>query len=349
MSEFGPAAPFLLGPNPAPQFYAGGGKWMAFRGLTPVATPSPEDWLGSTTSLWGRAPAGQTMLPDGRWLADAVAAEPIEWLGSAHVERHGTDTGVLVKLLDGASRLVVHCHPDREFARRHLGCVHGKTEAWVVLSAQGDEAVWLGFRDPVERVELETWVAHQDVGALLGAVNRIPVREGDSILVPAGVPHAIGAGVMVLELQEPEDLSILLERPTNLVEQADSGWDLGLGAAHALAAVDRSGWDVQRLERVRAKLPAGTGSALPLAAEPFFQAQHVVAGSEVGAGFRIIVGIAGEGELVPGRGGEPLALRGGTVALAGDAAGPLHVSGSLRAIICRPPAPAETHPPRPEV
>jgi len=344
----GPGVPFLLEPNPAPQFYAGGGKWVAFRGLPVPPEPSPEDWVGSTTSLWKRAPAGQTVLASGCRLVDAVAAEPSEWLGPAHVERYGADTRVLVKLLDGASRLVVHCHPDRNFARAHLGCAHGKTEAWIVLAAGEDAAVWLGFRRPVDRLELADWVTRQDVPELLGALNRLPVKEGDSILVPAGVPHAIGAGVLVLELQEPEDMSILLERPKE-GEGGDLDWHLGLGADLALAAVDGEGWGAERLARLRASVPADQGSALPAAAAPFFRAEHVVAGAVVSPGFRVLVGLAGEGALEPLAGPGGLSMRAGAVALAGAAVGPLRVTGSLRAVVCRPPAPDEGDPPRPEV
>jgi mannose-6-phosphate isomerase len=349
MNTSDPGTPFLLEPNPVPQFYAGGGKWLAFRGVTLTPTPSPEDWLASTTSLFGRAPAGQTLLPDGRWLADAVAAEPVAWLGSAHVERYGADAGVLVKLLDSAERLVVHCHPDRSFARAHLGCAHGKTEAWIVLSAGDDGAVWLGFEGAVERSELESWIALREVSELLGALNRISVADGDTILVPAGVPHAIGAGVLVLELQEPEDLSIMLERPAGSKDEGPSSWHLGLGAERALAAVDRSGWSIDRLGQLRTSLPATTGSVLPRAADPFFRAEHVVAGSEVRSGFRVIVGIGGEGRLVSEHRDDALPFRSGAVALAGDASGSLSLTGSLRAIICRPPSPDEAAIARPEI
>ena len=139
--------------------------------------------------------AGLSRLADGRVLRDAVEADSDRWLGAPHLERFGTSTGLLVKLLDTSERLPVHAHPSRAFARRHLGSPFGKTEAWVVLATRGDEAeVWLGLRDPVEPREYRRWIEAQDTDALLGSLHRLPVHAGDTLFVPAGVPHAIGAG-----------------------------------------------------------------------------------------------------------------------------------------------------------
>ena len=72
-------------------------------------------------------------------------------------------------------------------------------------------AVWLGFARAVSEDELARWVEEQDADAMLAALNRVPVSAGDEIFVPAGMPHAIGGGILLLELQEPSDLSLLLE------------------------------------------------------------------------------------------------------------------------------------------
>src|SRR5262249_13733802 len=154
--------------------------------------------------LWNEANAGLTHLEDGRTLRDAVAADPEAWLGPAHAARFGADPALLVKLLDAGERLPVHCHPDRAFSRRHLDCPYGKPEAWVVLEARGDEpTVRLGFRFDVDAATLAGWVAAQETGTLLAALHAVRVRPGDAVLVPAGLPHAIGEGVFVVELQEP--------------------------------------------------------------------------------------------------------------------------------------------------
>ena len=194
------------------------------------------------TTAFGEQRAGLSSLPYGRMLADAIAESPEWFLGAEHVAAYGTDTGLLVKLLDAGQRLPVHCHPDQAYSRAHLGCAHGKTEAWIVLTTSAEDAcVYLGFRDDIPAGVLAGWVASQDVPALVGALHRVPVGPGDSVLVPAGTPHAIGPGVFLAELQEPTDLSILLEWHGFLDDGTEAG-SLGLGYPAVLAAVDRSGW-----------------------------------------------------------------------------------------------------------
>ena len=180
--------------------------------MSPGPAPEPEDWVASVTTRWQEASSGLSRLPDGRLLRDAIAADPEAYLGPEHVAAYGSDPGLLVKLLDSAERLIVHCHPNREFARAHLGCAHGKTEAWLVVEAEPRAQVYLGFQRPVGLEELGTWVAEQRLEQMLAALHVLPVQTGSVVLVPAGVPHAIGPGILVVELQEPTDFTIALER-----------------------------------------------------------------------------------------------------------------------------------------
>src|SRR5438552_9831382 len=107
--------------NTPRSFYRGAGRIHRFRGIPVPEDPFyPEDWIGSTTTRFGdRAARGLTTLPDGRTLADAIAADPEPWLGPEHVRRFGANPAVLVKLLDAGQRLPLHVHPDRSFARPH--------------------------------------------------------------------------------------------------------------------------------------------------------------------------------------------------------------------------------------
>jgi mannose-6-phosphate isomerase len=150
--------PIRLAPNQPPRRFDGGSAIAAFRGLPPLDRRAPEDWVASTTTLFGEQESGLTRLPDGRWLRDVIGADPESYLGPAHAAVWGGDPALLVKLLHAGQRLPVHCHPDREFARRHLGCPYGKTEAWVVLQTTGTRpAVFLGFREDVDRRDLRRW------------------------------------------------------------------------------------------------------------------------------------------------------------------------------------------------
>src|SRR2546421_10023821 len=243
--------PIALPANLPDTFYRGAGRIAHFRRLaSPPGASPPEDWIASTTRRFGvDTDSGLTTLPDGRLLADAIAAEPERWLGPAHVDRYGADPAILVKLLDAGERLPVHVHPDRRFAATHLASPYGKTEAWVILEAAPDAVVYLGFARTVETDELSGWVAEQRVDAMLAATNRVPVRAGDSVLVPAGLPHAIGPGVLLVEVQEATDFSVLLE-PARFGLDPSSAF-AGLPRELALSCVDRGGWDGARLAGLR--------------------------------------------------------------------------------------------------
>lgn len=340
--------PIALGANQPRSFYRGAGRISAFRGVPPLADPyHPEDWVGSTTARFGQAPAGLAVLPDGRWLRDAVRADPVGWLGAAHADRFGPDPGVLVKLLDAGERLPLHAHPTRDFARSHLASPYGKTEAWVIVEAAPDAGVHLGFSRDVEPGELAGWVARQDVPAMLAATNRIPVRAGDAVLCPAGVPHAIGEGILLVELQEPTDFSVLLEWEGFDIDGRRDG-HLGIGFDAALGCVDRGAWSPARIDAelrgTPGGRPSGTGglpAALPPAADGFFTAELVEArpAAQLDAAFALLVVLDGAGRLVPleaqpGDGPAVEVTRGSTV-LIPHGAGPQRVEGPLSAVRCR--------------
>jgi mannose-6-phosphate isomerase len=231
--------PYRVSPTRVYRFYRGGAPIDRLRGLAEEDGHFPEDWMASVTPAANpgrREPeAGLTRLIDGSLLRDRIAADPLGWLGEAHVERFGVSTGLLVKLLDAAERLPVHFHPDRQFATTHLGSPFGKTEAWVVLGTRGPTAnVWVGLREPVEPATYRDWIERQDARALLAALHEVELRAGDVIYVPAGVPHAIGSGALIAELQEPTDFSLVCEWDGFPIAADDAhlrlGWDTAFGA-----------------------------------------------------------------------------------------------------------------------
>lgn len=332
-------APIPLAPHYVARFYRGGDHLGAFR-ASATGPYEGEDWIGSTTRAHGGTHGlGLTVLEDGRALQDLIAADPVGYLGSAHVAEFGAHTELLVKLLDPGERLAVHYHPSRGFAREHLGCVHGKTEAWLVLRAPEDGAVHLGFQAEVAAGDLRRWVDRQDVAVMLDALNRVPVRPGDAVLVPAGVPHAIGAGVFLVELQEPADWSLMLER-AGVALGAAATWHLGLGADVALSAVDRSAWTPDRLARLRLPAPVprhrGVARLLPELADPFFRAESVAGGARLEPSFALFVGVEGALHLATAS-GHTVELAAGQTLLMPHGCGACTVTGAGRAIRCLPP------------
>ncbi|OPX11516.1 class I mannose-6-phosphate isomerase [Mycobacterium sp. AT1] len=321
----------LLPPNVIEHWYAGGPALAAWRGLAAVGNRSPEEWIGATVARFGDPDHGPAALADGTPLVDAVRADPVAWLGRS--DGAPGDTGVLVKLLDAGQRLPVHVHPTREYASRHLGCAYGKTEAWYVLEAAPDAAVWVGWREDVTPQRVSELVDDQDAETMLALMNRIPVRPGDGVLVPGGTPHAIGAGILLVEAQEPTDQSILLER--NNTDASDAEVFLGLDRDTALSVVDVDALaDPGRLLRHAEASPAKAVSVLPADADPYFRAELLTAGADVPAGFAVAVVVAGRGVLISADGAQ-LDVTAGHTLVVPAACGTWSVDGDARLLVCR--------------
>jgi len=294
--------PVKLAPNLVDHFYAGGGKIASLRGVETASDHQPEEWIAATVARADAWPIGLAHTADGEVLRELVADDPRAWVG-ADVPADG-DTGVLFKLLDAGQRLPVHVHPDRRFAAAHLDCPYGKTEAWFVLDASEDAAVYLGWRDAVDPDELARRRDAQDGAWMLERMHRIDVTQGDGIVVPAGTVHAIGAGVFVAEVQEPTDLSIVLEWSVTTSGREDS--HLGLGFDTVMPAVSHERLDTDHLASLRTHVDPATRADTPQSclapeADPFFRL-HLATPTgrstvRVEAGFAAAIVLHGRGTL----------------------------------------------------
>ncbi|MFI6028576.1 class I mannose-6-phosphate isomerase [Amycolatopsis magusensis] len=336
-------APLRLPANQPPQFYRGGEAIAKLRGLSASASDfGPEDWVGSTTTMYGQDSNGLTKLADGRWLRDAVRDDPTGWLGAKHVEAFSDSTGLLVKLLDAGQRLPVHFHPTDAFAQKHFDSHFGKTEAWIVVGTYGDDPrVYPGFRETLSKQTIDEWVREQDTPSMLGALNSIPVTAGDTVYIPAGLPHAIGEGVFVVELQQPTDFSLTIEW-RDFLANPEKG-HLGLGFDTALEALDISGWDHDRLETIIRRTAGANGSTVDLLADgsgEFFRADQLRPSAPLALdpSFSVLVVMDGTGTLRTEHGDE-LTLRKGETLVVPFGAGATELSGDVTLIRCRPPAP----------
>lgn len=339
--------PLLLGDNRVPVYYAGGANISAFRGLGTSAS-GPEDWVGSLTALPAAllpvdAPVdtGVSRTADGS-LGELVAADPAGWLGAGLAAAFGGQSGLLVKLLDAGERLPVHCHPSRPFARQHLGSVFGKTEGWIILQADPGAKVWLGWRDPVPASALRAMVDAGDIAGMLAAMNEIPVSAGDVVYVPAGLPHAIGPGVMLTELQEPTSFSVLADHVAFGVDAGPA--TLGLGWDVALQCFDLGGYrdrlaTLLPTPRLLSAEPGGRiRDVFPAGSQEFFRALLVDVTGRLTLpvqSFTVLVVTEGSGEL-HAAGGATAIQRGQTLVVPHDA-GRLEIAGRVSLIACLPP------------
>src|SRR6185436_4348872 len=127
-------------------------------------------------------------------LAELIAAQPKSWLGSDRQPQ----LPLLVKWLDTADRLSVQVHPPGEFAGFGPG-ESGKWDAWWILDAEPNAGVYLGFKSGVTRAEVQRCA--QAGGAIDALLNFVPARSGDVFVIEPGTPHALGAGLTLLEPQ----------------------------------------------------------------------------------------------------------------------------------------------------
>lgn len=143
-------------------------------------------------------PEGMSVVLNGRWEGRTLA-ELIREQGPALLGSRGRGDGfpLLIKLIDARETLSVQVHPDDETARRHGG--EPKTEMWYVLDATPDACVYAGWRPGVNEAALREGLRHNSVEQLL---NKVPVQPGDAVFMPGGCAHAIGAGCLLLEVQQ---------------------------------------------------------------------------------------------------------------------------------------------------
>ena len=107
---------------------------------------------------------------------------------------------LLIKILDAHEKLSLQVHPPENLASRLGG--EPKSEFWYVIAADPDAEVLLGFRGPITRDKFEERLLN---GTLIDHVHRIAVRAGDAVFLPAGRVHAVGAGNLLIEIQQNSD------------------------------------------------------------------------------------------------------------------------------------------------
>lgn len=138
-------------------------------------------------------------------LRAAVKAMGANLLGHAPL----TDDGgfpLLVKYLDAQQNLSVQVHPSPAYAAANSDC-HLKTETWVVLDTEPDSQIYSGLCDGVTQDRL---LAGIEAGSLDSVMRSVPARVGDVHHLPSGTVHALGAGVLVAEVQSPSDTTFRL-------------------------------------------------------------------------------------------------------------------------------------------
>ncbi len=160
---------------------------------------------------------------------------------------------LLTKIIDARRALSVQVHPDDAYARRVEGQRVGKTECWLVLEAEPGARIVLGWNRATSR---EEYVERLAAGTLDELLRYVPARPGDVFHLPAGTLHAIGAGIVLFEVQQASDLTYRIYdydrpgpdgTPRELhVEKAADVLDFGASTGGALRPI---GFDLDGLRR----------------------------------------------------------------------------------------------------
>jgi mannose-6-phosphate isomerase len=123
--------------------------------------------------------------------------------GDSVFEKFGNEFPLLIKLIEAQEDLSIQVHPGDELARkRHKA--YGKTEMWYILESKKGSKIYTGFKEGVTKELYQEALVNGNINELLNAEN---VDEGDTFFTPAGRVHAIGAGIVLVEIQQTSDIT----------------------------------------------------------------------------------------------------------------------------------------------
>ncbi len=174
--------------------------------------PAKGKTLGEFVRTWGRDLLGGASLFEGRF-------------------------PLLIKYLDAKETLSVQVHPHEATARRLGGRVRVKNEAWYILDAAPDGAIYRGLREGVDPDGLKRAIEERRVEEVL---HRIAVKKGYCYYLPSGTVHALGAGVVVAEVQTPSDVTYRLFDWNRVDPSTGRGRELHVEEALGCISYDRA-------------------------------------------------------------------------------------------------------------
>ena len=170
----------------------GGEKLKTDYGKQTDKTPCAESWELSLN------PHGLTKVEDGKTLNEVLTPEKT----GKNCEKFEFFP-VLIKFIDAKQNLSVQVHPSDDYALKYENS-YGKTESWYIVEAEEGAGIYCGFKRDTNKEEFLQSLASGEVENLL---NFIPVKKGDCYFIPSGTVHAIGAGCLILEIQQNSDLT----------------------------------------------------------------------------------------------------------------------------------------------
>jgi mannose-6-phosphate isomerase len=139
----------------------------------------------------------------GKPLTEIINEFPNELLGTAVHKNFGKQFPLLFKYLDAREDLSIQVHPNDELAKKRHNSF-GKTEMWYVMQADEGSSLIVGFK---EKSNAKEYVEHLEDKTLLSILDTVAVNPGDVFFLETGTVHAIGAGLVVAEIQQTSDIT----------------------------------------------------------------------------------------------------------------------------------------------
>ncbi|MCI0380069.1 MAG: class I mannose-6-phosphate isomerase [Gemmataceae bacterium] len=254
-------APLLFEPFLRPLVWGGRALEERLGKRLPTAEAYGESWEVSAH------PQHVSRVAEGPWrgrLLTELCTEHATDLWGVH-EKRDKSFPWLIKFLDCRELLSIQVHPDDALARKLLNEPNGKTEVWVILYAEPAARIYAGFLPGITRHDVEKRL---QTGALEQCLASFTPRAGDCIYLPAGTVHAVGGGVLMVEVQQSSDATFRLYDWNRL---GTDGKPRILHIEQALAAID---WQAGPVQPITAQpLPDfdGQGTAKRLVACPYFE------------------------------------------------------------------------------
>ena len=231
--------PIFFERNRVGRVYSGGKLFGGFFGDKPVDNFFPEEWIASSVKALNKEMATENegvskIKGSDIYFDELLSKYPLEMLGSSKKMR------ILVKILDSAVRLPAQAHPDKAFSRKHFNSEYGKTESWIILDTREDAKIYFGFKDGVNKEVFAKAIddSKTDKSAMERLMEYSVPKKGDVYLVPAKAVHAIGAGCLILEVQEPTDFTIQPEHWCDSYKLNDNEMYIGLSKEDAMECFD---------------------------------------------------------------------------------------------------------------
>lgn len=179
----------------------GGKKLKSILGKSGKCTTCGESW--ELSAVQGEISVVSNGFLKGNNLEEIIEIYMGDLVGESVYEKFGIEFPLLIKFIDATDDLSIQVHPNDKLAQeRHDS--YGKTEMWVVMQTEKGSKIITGFN---KKVTKEEYLKHLEENTLNNILNSEEVKDGDVFFIPSGRVHAIGAGVLLAEIQQTSDIT----------------------------------------------------------------------------------------------------------------------------------------------